>query len=99
MRPILPLAALLLLTACDVDNNPESEQVTVTYDKERIKETAADTARTAKDVAEGVGNVAESTGEAIKEEVGDVDVDVSVRRNRDEEAPAKQEAPATAPRP
>ena len=78
MRPILPLAALLLLTACDVDNNPESDQVTVTYDRERIKQAG----ETAKDVAEGVGNVAESTGEAIKNEVGDVDVDVDVKRTR-----------------
>ena len=78
MRPILPLAALLLLVACDVDNNPESDQVTVTYDRERIKEAG----ETAKDVAEGVGNVAESTGEAIKDEVGDVDVDVDVKRTR-----------------
>lgn len=78
MRPILPLAALLLLAACDVDNNPESDQVTVTYDRERIKQAGED----AKDVAEGVGNVAESTGEAIKEEVGDVDVDVDVKRTR-----------------
>ena len=79
MRPILPLAALLLLAACDVDNNPESDQVTVTYDRERIKEAG----ETAKDVAEGVGNVAESTGDAIKEEVGDVDVDVDVSRTRE----------------
>ena len=87
MRPIAPIAVLLLLAACDVDNNPENEQVTVTYDKERIKEAAADTARTAKEVGSSVGNVAESTGEAIKKEVGDVDVDVSVRRTRDGEAP------------
>jgi hypothetical protein len=87
MRPIAPIAVLLLLAACDVDSDPENEQVTVTYDKERIKKTAADTARTAKDVASGVGNVAESTGKAIEKEVGDVDVDVSVRRTRNEEPP------------
>jgi multidrug efflux pump subunit AcrB len=84
VRPILPLAALLLLVACDVDNNPESDQVTVTYDRERIKQAGED----AKDVARGVGNVAESTGRAIKDEVGDVDVDVDVRRSRDGDASA-----------
>jgi hypothetical protein len=87
MRPIVPIAMLLLLAACDVDSDPENEQVTVTYDKERIEKTAADTARTAKDVASGVGNVAESTGRAIKKEVGDVDVDVSVRRTPKPETP------------
>ena len=92
MRLLIPLT-VLLLAACDVDNDAANEKVTVTYDKERIKETAADTARTAKDVAAGVGNVAESTGEAIEREVGDVDVDVSVRRTRTEEA-SGEKAPA-----
>jgi hypothetical protein len=86
MRLIVPIAALFVLTACDVDSDPENEQVTVTYDKERIKKTAADTARTAQEVGSSVGNVAESTGKAIKKEVGDVDVDVSVRRTRNEES-------------
>ena len=74
------IASLLLLAACDVDNDAASEKVTVTYDKERIRDTAADAGRTAKDVASGVANVAERTGEAIEDEVGDVDVDVDVRR-------------------
>ena len=86
MRLIISAAALLLLAACDVDNDAANEQVTVTYDKERIREGAATAGRTAKDVASGVANVAESTGEAIEKEVGDVDVDVSVRRERREEA-------------
>jgi hypothetical protein len=86
MRLIVPIAVLFVLTACDVDSDPENEQVTVTYDKERIKKTAADTARTAQEVGSSVGNVAESTGKAIKKEVGDVDVDVSVRRTRNEDS-------------
>jgi hypothetical protein len=93
VRPILPLAALLLLTACDVDNNPESDQVTVTYDRERIKEAG----ETAKDVAEGVGNVAERTGEAIEEEVGDVDVDVDVNVKRTRAGDTSNAPPAEEP--
>ena len=65
---------LLLLAGCDVDNDPANEEVTVTYDRERIREGAETAGRTARDVARGVGNVAEKTGDAIEEEVGDVDV-------------------------
>ena len=88
MRLIVPLA-ILALGACDVDSDPDNEQVTVTYDRERIKESAADAARTTKDVARGVGNVAETTGDAIKREVGDVDVDVDVRRTPSAERTAE----------
>ncbi len=52
----------------------------------KIERAAAATARTAKEVGSGVGNVAVSTGRAIKKEVGDIDVDVDVRRKRTEEA-------------
>ncbi len=88
MRLILPVA-LLLLTACDVANDPENERVTVTYDRERIKQSAAEAGRTAKEVASGAANVAETTGEAIKKEVGDVDVDVDVTRNKAELPPVE----------
>lgn len=92
LLPALPLAlplAFLALAACDVDNDPANEQVTVTYDRERIKQTARDARRTAGDVASGVAGVAGSTKDAIEREVGDVDVDVRVTRTRKEEAPAE----------
>lgn len=81
MRLIFPLA-VLVLGACDIDNDPANEQVTVTYDRERIKQSAADAKRAAEDVAEGVANVSAKTGQAIKDEVGDVDVDLRVTRDR-----------------
>ena len=84
MRIIVP-AALLLLTACGVDNDPANDQVTVTYDSEKIEKAG----RTAKNVAESAGNVAETTGRAIKKEVGDIDVDVRVTRDKGEETPAR----------
>lgn len=89
MRLILPIAALVLLAGCDVDNDPDNETVTVQYDRERIKQTAKDAGRTAKGVATGAANVAESTGDAIKREVGDVDVDVDVKRTPSSEKPAE----------
>lgn len=83
MRTIL-FAPLLLAAACNVDNDPANDHVSVNYDEERIENTAADAARTAERVGAGIGNIASSTGRAIKNEVGDIDVDVDVRRNRDE---------------
>ncbi len=76
--------ALLALAACDVDNDAANESVTVEYNKQQIRDTAREAGRTARDVASGVRNVAVSTGRAIKNEVGDVDVnvDVDVSRNR-----------------
>ena len=88
MRAIL-VVAVLLVSACDVHNDPANEQVTVTYDRERIKKTTADAGRTAKMVAAGVANVAKTTGQAIEKEVGDVDVDVKVTRNRAGQAPGQ----------
>ena len=78
----LYLLAPLLLAGCDVDNDASNDQVRVDYDEQRIKKAAKDAGRVAKEVGSGVGNVASSTGRAIKNEVGDVDVDVDVSRKR-----------------
>jgi hypothetical protein len=72
--------------ACNVDNDAANDQVRVEYNEQRIEDAAAATARTAKEVGSSVGNVAASTGRAIKNEVGDIDVDVDVTRNRADEA-------------
>ena len=85
MRIIFTLP-LLALAACNVDNDAANDKVTLEYDEQRIKNTARATARTAKEVGSAAGNVAASTGRAIKKEVGDVDVDVDVRRRRAGEA-------------
>ncbi|HEY5721889.1 MAG TPA: hypothetical protein VIT45_06160 [Allosphingosinicella sp.] len=79
MRIIL-LLPLLALGACDVDNDSANNQVSITFDKEAIRDTKEEADR----VASGLGNVASSTGRAIKDEVGDIDVDVDVTRNRNE---------------
>jgi hypothetical protein len=82
---IVLTAALLVLAGCDVENDTANEKVTVQYDREKIRQSAADAARTAKGVATGVANVAGDTGRSIKREVGDVDVDVKVSRNKTDE--------------
>ncbi len=83
---IIRALPLLALAACNVDNDAANDKVTLEYDEQRIKETARATARTAKEVGSAAGNVAATTGRAIKKEVGDVDVDVDVRRRRPSEA-------------
>lgn len=73
VRAVLILSISLLATACNVDNDPQNEKVTVKYDRERIHKAG----HAAKEVATGAANVAKSTGRAIKREVGDVDVKVT----------------------
>jgi hypothetical protein len=78
VRTILALPALLI-GGCSVDNDAANDQVRVEYNEERIED-ATDSAR---NVARGVGNVAAASGRAIRNEIGDIDVDIDVRRNRD----------------
>jgi hypothetical protein len=79
---ILFALPFLIVAGCDVDSDAANDQLSVKYDQERIRDAAEATARGARDVARGVGNVAVSAGQAVKNEVGDVDVDVDVTRNR-----------------
>ncbi len=79
MRLFLALP-LLTLTACNINSDAANEQVTLEYNKQVIRDTAAKAQRTAKNLATSVGNVAGATGRAISNEVGDVDVNVDVKR-------------------
>ena len=79
---ILFALPLLALAGCNVDNDTANDQMRVEYDQQRIENGAAAAARTAREFGSGVGNIAASTGRAIKKEVGDIDVDVDVKRNR-----------------
>jgi hypothetical protein len=82
IAPAFSLLALplLALAACDVNNDAANDQIGVQYDEQAIENGAAAAARTAKEVGSGVGNVASSAGRAIKNEVGDIDVDVTRTR-------------------
>ncbi len=86
MRSVIIMLSLAVLPACDVQNNATGNTVTVTYDKQEIRRKASEASRAAREAAVGAGNVAASTGRAIKREVGDIDVDIDVRRTRNEKA-------------
>ncbi len=93
MRTLI-LLGMLGLAGCNVENDPAKDQVTVKYDEARIKKSAVTVERTAKEVGTGIANVAKGTGDAIKREVGDLDVDVKVSRNRSEaKEPAREPNP------
>jgi hypothetical protein len=84
MRIVLALSALaapLALAACNVSNDSNNGQMTLTYNQQQIENAAVDVRDATRDVATGVGNVVTSTGRAIGNEVGDIDVDI--HRNRD----------------
>ena len=79
---ILFALPLLTLAACNVQNDSANDQMTLTYNQERLEEGVSDVANATESVASSVGNVAVSTGQAIRNEVGDIDVDVDVNRDR-----------------
>ena len=76
------LALPLLAAACSVDNDSANDQMTVQYNQQRIEKAA----RAARDVGVAAGNVAAGAGRAVRNEVGDIDVDVDVRRKRNDPA-------------
>jgi len=74
---------LLALAACNVENDTANDSLKIEYNQQRIEDAASDFGNAASDAASAVGNVAGETGRAISNEVGDIDVDVNVSRNRD----------------
>jgi hypothetical protein len=91
MRLIIALA-LLPLAGCDVDNDSANDQVRIEYNQQRIEDAASSAARTAEEIGSGVGNVAVTAGRAVRNEVGDIDVDVDVSRNRSGDSTANSSA-------
>ena len=81
MRIIFALP-LVLIAGCNVDNDEANDQMTLEYNQQRIEDAAATAAETAEEIGSSIGNIAESTGEAISNEVGDVDVDININRDR-----------------
>jgi hypothetical protein len=69
MRLILALP-LLLVVACNVERDDANDSTTIEFNEQRLENAVSD-----------VGNAAESAGDAIQNEVGDLDVDVDVNRN------------------
>lgn len=85
MRMIFALP-LLLAASCSVDSDSANDQMTLDYDQERIENAARDAGAAARELGTAAANVADSTGRAIGNEVGDIDVDVDVTRNRSDGA-------------
>jgi hypothetical protein len=90
---IIAAIPLLLAAGCSVQNDTGNDQMTIEYNQQRLEDAAASAAGTAKEVGSGLGNVAASAGQAIKQEVGDVDVDLDVTRNRPDPAAGNRTQP------
>lgn len=90
MRMILALP-LLMIPACNVENDEANDQVRVEYNEQTIENAASDARDAAREIAAGVGNVAASTGRAVQNEVRDVDVDVDVDVSRNRSEPANSQ--------
>ena len=72
---------LLLVSACNVNNDTANDQVTLEYNEEAARDTAAAAANQAQEIGGHISNDVQEAGAAVKNEVGDVDVDVDVNRN------------------
>jgi len=70
---------LLLLAACNVENDAGNDQTKITIDRDGISNAAEDIGNVAEDTAAEVGRA----GQAIGNEARKIDVDVDVRRNGD----------------
>ena len=81
MRLLIALPAILI-AGCNVERDPANDSTTIEFNESVAENTARDIANGAEDVAAGAANVAGQAGDAIANEVGDVDVDIDVNRNQ-----------------
>ena len=70
MRIVLAIP-LLLIAACNVENDPQNNQVVLNYDEEGVENAAEDVGN----IGEDIGNEAEDVVNTLQNT--DVDVDVS----------------------
>jgi len=75
----LALTPLLLVAACNVENDAQNDQTKITIDREGIGNAAESFGNAAEDTADQLGRA----GKAIGNEVDKIDVDVDVRRDGD----------------
>ena len=83
---ILLAAPLLLLAACEVTENDTNGTTTVEFNQVVAEEGARDAANKAGEIAGTIANDVEQSAQKVKNEVGDVNVDVDVNRNKSEPA-------------
>ena len=77
----LLLAAPLLLGACQVSKDDNS--TTVSFNQDVAENAAEDIGNTAENIGGMIANDVDETADKVKNEVGDVDVDVNVSRDKD----------------
>jgi hypothetical protein len=73
---IVPLAALAL-TGCQVTKDDANDSTTVQYNQDVAANAAADATNEAGNIEGYITNDVKEAGQTVKNEVGDVDVDVS----------------------
>jgi hypothetical protein len=71
---------LVFAAACSVETNPQNDQTTIRYDPSPVVNVAADVGNAAEESISDIDNATERAGRAI-ENVGDIDVDLDVRRD------------------
>ena len=80
---ILLAVPLLLLGACQVSKDDNS--TTISFNEDLAANTAEDIGNAAESLGGAIANEAEQTAGKVQNEVGDVDVDVNVTRDKGEE--------------
>ena len=78
---LFALLPLLMVAGCGVDTDPRNDRVTLEYNEQRVENALDAAGNEAGRVASDVGNSIEGAGQRIENEVGDIDVDLDVRRN------------------
>ena len=81
---ILFAVPLLLLGACQVSKDDNS--TTVSFNQDVAENAAADAGNFAENVGGIIANDVDQTADKVKNEAGDVDVDVNVTRNDSDHA-------------
>jgi hypothetical protein len=80
MRVLLAVP-LLLLGACQVSKDDNS--TTLSFNEDLAENTAEDIGNAAENLGGAIANEADETADKVKNEVGDVDVDVNVSRDKE----------------
>ena len=81
MRAALILLPLLALAGCQVSTDDANDSTTVQYNQDLAENVAADVTNQAVAIGGHISNDVQEAGATVKNEVGDVDVDVDVSRD------------------
>jgi hypothetical protein len=73
---------LLLVAACNVENDERNDRVTLDFDQNAVEDAADEVGNALEDAGTQIGDAAENAGQAIEDEVDSIDVDVDVSRNK-----------------